>query len=168
MREREIQFGKLVRATREAAGYSSQPKLAKAAGIGQRSVASVELGEVGVGRKVRAAIARTLGMDPDGVEDYIAGKSDALPSPSPTSAGGRDSESSGPDARPDPLGGLTAIERELVLASSAEITRRMTNMILDVGLQRATEWLEAALELRDQYRPRLAEEDRSKDTQRDE
>jgi hypothetical protein len=75
---------------------------------------------------------------------------------------------SGPDARPDPLGGLTAIERELVLASSAEITRRMTNMILDVGLQRATEWLEAALELRDQYRPRLAEEDRSKDTQRDE
>lgn len=164
MRDREIQFGKLVRAAREAAGYSSQPKLAKAAGIGQRSVASVELGQEGVGRKVRSAIARTLGMDPDGVEDYISGRTDAPPTSVPIAT---PKVESAPSGRPDPLEGLTAIERELVLAPSAEITRRMTNMILDVGLQRATEWLEAALELRDQYRPRLTGDGRSEDTKRD-
>jgi transcriptional regulator with XRE-family HTH domain len=151
MREREIQFGKLVRATREAAGYSSQPKLAKAAGVGARSVAGVELGQEGIGRKVRSAIARTLGMDPDGVEDYISGKTDSPPAPAPQRVIDREPERT---RTSDPLQSLTAIERELVLASSAEITRRMTNMVLDIGIERATEWLEAALELRDRYRPR--------------
>jgi transcriptional regulator with XRE-family HTH domain len=165
MREREIQFGKLVRATREAAGYSSQPKLAKAAGVGARSVAGVELGQEGIGRKVRSAIARTLGMDPDGVEDFISGKTDSPPAPSTQRVIDRTPVRSQPS---DPLQSLTAIERELVMASSAEITRRMTSMILDIGMQRATEWLEAALELRDQYRPLLARAVEPGDTDRDE
>lgn len=150
MREREIQFGKIVRAAREAAGFSSQPKLAKAAGIGARSVASVELGAEGVGRKVRSAIARQLGMNADAVEDYIAGRIDTLPPPSPRTA-----PLDEPVTEVDPLHGLTAIERELVLASPAEVKRRMTNMVLDIGLDRATEWLEAVLELRDKHRPKL-------------
>jgi transcriptional regulator with XRE-family HTH domain len=79
MADRRKLLGEHLREVRYAAGYSGRPAFAAVAGVGERSVAAVELGSGG--RKVRSAIARALGIEPSAVEDYIAGRTDDLPRP---------------------------------------------------------------------------------------
>jgi transcriptional regulator with XRE-family HTH domain len=79
MSDRRKLLGEHLREVRYAAGYSGRPAFAKAAGVAERSVSAVELGEGG--RKVRSAMARVLGIEPASVEDYIAGRTDELPRP---------------------------------------------------------------------------------------
>lgn len=79
MADRRKLLGEHLREVRYAAGYRGRPAFAKAAGIAERSVSAVELGEGG--RKSRSAMARVLGIDPTAVEEYITGGTDELPRP---------------------------------------------------------------------------------------
>lgn len=79
MADRRKLLGEHLREVRYAAGYSGRPAFAAVAGVGERSVAAVELGSGG--RKVRSAMARALGIEPSAVEDYVTGRTDDLPRP---------------------------------------------------------------------------------------
>lgn len=161
MRDREIAFGKAVRNAREAEGYSSQPKLAKAARIGARTVAAVELGEEGVGRKSRAAVARKLGWNPDEVEDYIEGRRDALPSRSALTAALGAAVDEAVQRRAELERRLDEAERRIVNASNAELGQMLIEVMSVPTMTKAAiaRWLVDALDMRDEWR--AAHDDRA-------
>lgn len=143
MQDRREFFGKAVREAREAAGFSSRAALARAVGIGERTVAAVELAERrGGGRKARGAIARVLGWNPMDVEDYIDGRTNALPSPS---------------LRVDPSDHATDDPVAMILdASLSDLFDMCRTVEADprYGALGAERWLVRALELRDRARQR--------------
>lgn len=140
MQDRREFFGKAVREAREAAGYSSRQAFAGAVGIGERTIAAVELAERrGGGRKARGAIARVLGWDPMEVEDYIDGKTSVLPSPSPRAPSDRVVD--------DPV--------SMILDASLEDLFDMCRTVeadARYGALGAEQWLARALELRNRAR----------------
>lgn len=74
---RRRKLGELIKITRLARHYSSQRRLARAAGISERSVAGVEAGEF-VGPRVLAAIEGVFDWPVCKTTEYLEGDDDAL------------------------------------------------------------------------------------------
>jgi transcriptional regulator with XRE-family HTH domain len=126
---------------RVQAGMRAQADLAAASGVSVRTISLIETGEkiprVTTMRKIESA----LHLPPGSTDEYLEGARTEL---APGTAART--------VHPQGLDDLSPIERELVLASHAEIARRATNMVEDLGVSRAETWLESVLNLRERHR----------------
>ncbi len=134
MDARHKELGRHVREERERQGYRSRAALATDAGIGERSVAKVELGDTTVGAKTLTAIARALGYPPKAFVEFLrTGDRDLLAPPQmPESAQSR---------------GEAEVSRILSM-SKADLLDEAECYDDIVGEGAGEEWLRWALEVR--------------------
>jgi len=130
-------LGEHVRATREAEGYRSRAAFGEAAGVSERSVAKVELGDPSVGKTVLRAVERLFGWPLDSASQYIT---DGVELPA----------RAGPAADAE----MSEARRRLVQMSNTELALRIAEVAEVQGGEAAGELLERILAIRAEARQR--------------